>query len=71
MAFLKTKCKCGHTLNDHDYKVKEGTILYGGCVECQCQSFERKGEPKKKKTRRTNDGQKNRSIRRRTRGMKR
>jgi hypothetical protein len=44
--FDKQKCKCDHTLNEHDYKVKEGTILYGGCVECQCVVFERKDEDK-------------------------
>ncbi len=41
--FGEQECKCRHTLNDHDYKVKEGIVLYGGCVKCQCVIFERKG----------------------------
>ena len=38
--FGEILCKCGHSLNDHDYKVKEGVVIFGECKKCACKEFE-------------------------------
>ena len=43
-TFGQQRCKCEHTLDEHDYKVKEGTILYGECKKCKCVCFKKSEE---------------------------
>ena len=39
--FEGMSCECHHTLNEHDFKIKEGVVLFGGCKKCSCKGYKK------------------------------
>ncbi len=38
-SLMDYECECGHKFKNHDFKVKEGMVLFGRCKKCKCVDF--------------------------------